>query len=41
MLAAVQEHGMALRYASEPLRADKEMVLAAVQQDGDRAGSCF
>ena len=36
MLAAAKQDGQALTYASEPLRADKEIVLvaAAVNQDG-------
>ena len=37
MLAAVQHHGYALRYASaaeRQLQADRKVVLAAVQQDG-------
>ena len=34
MLAAVQQNGRALEYASEELRADRELVLAAVRQDG-------
>ena len=33
-LAAVKENGSALEYASEELRADREVVLAAVQQNG-------
>ena len=37
MLAAVQQKGYALQYAAEPLKADREVVLAAVQQDGSRA----
>jgi hypothetical protein len=34
VLAAVQHHGYALRYASAELQADRKVVLAAVQQDG-------
>ena len=33
-IAAVKQNGRALEFASEELRADKEVVLAAVQQDG-------
>jgi hypothetical protein len=33
-LAALQNDGMALRYASERLRGDRGVVLAALQQDG-------
>ena len=33
VLAAVWQDGMALRYASEELQADREIVLAAVRQD--------
>eukprot|EP00329_Picozoa_sp_Boothbay-MS584-11_P000134 1825_1 len=33
-MAAVQQDGWALEYASEELRNDKEVVMAAVQQDG-------
>ena len=34
MLAAVEQNGYALLYASEELRADREFVLAAVRKDG-------
>ena len=34
MLAAVAQNGNALQYASEDLKADKDVVLAAVMQDG-------
>ena len=34
MLAAVKNHGHALRFASAELRGDREIVLAAVKQRG-------
>ena len=34
VLAAVKKNGYALRFAAEPLRADKAVVLAAVKKDG-------
>ena len=34
VLAAVQENGGALEYASDELKNDREIVLAAVQQKG-------
>lgn len=33
VLAAVQQDGLALKYASDKLRNDKDIVLAAVQKD--------
>ena len=35
VLAAVQQNGIALRYAAEPLKADRGIVLAAVLQNGE------
>ena len=35
MLAAVSQHGEALEFASEELRADEEAVLAAVEQNAN------
>jgi hypothetical protein len=37
VLAAVQQKGWALEYASEELRGDREVVLAAVQRNGGDA----
>jgi len=37
VLAAVKENGLALQSAEGGLRADREVVLAAVEQDGDSA----
>ena len=34
MLKAVERHGGVLHYASEKLRNDKQVVLAAVREDG-------
>tara|TARA_B110000444_G_scaffold151376_1_gene141652 strand:- start:352 stop:501 length:150 start_codon:yes stop_codon:yes gene_type:complete len=34
VLAAVQQDGHALKYASDGLRADREVVSAAMQEDG-------
>lgn len=34
VLAAVQQDGMALRYADSEMKKDKEVVLTAVRQDG-------
>ena len=34
MLSAIKEYGDALQYASERLKDDKEVVLAAVNKDG-------
>ena len=33
-MAAVREYGLALKYASPELRADKEVVMEAVRQNG-------
>ena len=35
LLLALQTYGLALKYATDELKADKEVVLAAVQQDGN------
>ena len=37
VLAAVQQNVRALQYAAEPLKADKEVVLAAMRQNGHQA----
>ena len=34
VMAAVQQHGEALQFADEALKADKKVVMAAVQQQG-------
>ena len=34
-MAAVKSNGWTLEYASDELRADKEVVMAAVKSDGD------
>ena len=33
-MAAVKQHGWALKFASEDLQIDREIVMAAINQDG-------